>query len=214
MCEAGYYGNTTLNETNACKKCSSGCKTFAKNVVCLSCVKSHAIPLETGGCICEVGYYDSGKYFNSCDYPCLECSDKSTCQKCAKGYYLNFNFCIKCKTLCDECTSNICILCSKYSEGTTDCVCINGYEERKNKCVRSTFTAYLEVLTNNSVVIEFTKKIKTNLTEYSIEVEIEDVKFSYSLVKLSDDKFLVPIYFSSDVDQKPKFLLSLSKLNY
>ncbi|OMJ73924.1 hypothetical protein SteCoe_27306 [Stentor coeruleus] len=55
------------------------------------------------------------------------------------------------------------------------------------------------VMANNSVVISFTEDLGVSLKEENIKVYIENAKFSNGFVKLSNNMFLVPIQFFSDI---------------
>lgn len=211
ICKSGYYNTTNLNEEFACKKCNSDCETCDQDSICLSCLKSHSIPLEKGGCACEEDYYDSGTNCIMCADNCLACSDSNTCEKCISGYYLEFKLCYKCERLCKECSAISCLECSEYSEyieNTQSCGCILGFEELNNECIRSSFTASLAVLQNNSIVINFTKDLGVVLKEINLNVFIEDADFGFSLEKLSDNAYLILLSFFSSVKDNTEISIS------
>ncbi|CAK94557.1 unnamed protein product (macronuclear) [Paramecium tetraurelia] len=142
VCKDGYF-----YESMVCNKCSNNCKTcLNQNDFCQSCNNNY--DLNNNQCKCGVGFYEQNDTCIKCKYPCIDCSNETTCLQCAQiqklslsnqqkcicqdGYYWSISECQLCHTNCLTCqeTSIKCLSCdlslNKILQND-QCVCTSNY---------------------------------------------------------------------------------------
>lgn len=212
-CDEKYWGTLPLENRDSCFQCHTNCKTCSNSDFCDDCLSLNSIPDEEfGGCVCKSGFFNTTalnaenackQCFSDCetceqDYVCLTCIKENAIPVeaggciCEEGYYDSSNSCYKCIENCQVCSDfNECLKCNPgyYFD----------YERQENGCAKYTFTSYLDILKNNSVAINFTEELKNNLEQKNVIVTIEDIKFRYGFIRLSNLTYLIPIKYLSDV---------------
>ena len=126
-CNDGYYLNNSQ-----CLTCNSNCQTCLTSDYCLSCVSPLFLINTATSWICETrcpyGYYpDTSMTCQPCDKSCATCNGPHyyQCTGCNSEYYLSYNECHSCSSLCNTCEN-------RYNNCTS---CFSGYYLYNNNCL-------------------------------------------------------------------------------
>ena len=116
----------------------TGCGTCSDGSTCIDCY-SDAYEFVDGDETCKVkcspgSLRDESTAPYGCTLDCIancdECTDATTCDTCADGYYVDStdDTCATCPTNCDECTdASTCTVCATGFKGTLCDECADGY---------------------------------------------------------------------------------------
>ena len=126
-CNKGFYKIIDVNSLASCAQCESTCEECDTVNSCNLCKdKDHFIASDGSKCIekCPEGEFEvmnnGVKMCNKCSLEnCLECSDDSSCSKCAERFFLSESGkeCKSCPRSCSKCRSeSLCESCVNENE--------------------------------------------------------------------------------------------------
>lgn len=233
MCKKGFWLDGGIGMIDSCKPCNKDCETCENSFNCLTCKAINAGSGDFQGCKCNNGYWNESSlsYKDSCR-PCKDdcevCYNNKTCLKCkyGQGILNSIGSCVKlcwkleyserrnctlCPNLCTECDKNLkCTKCVSNSFVEDEiCICKPGYVSFGSECIEKYFYGELRVSESNKMFLNFSKSVKTNITEEDFKMIVNGQKVKLDLFKESDKKFIFILKDKIDLSSSQSFILSI-----
>jgi len=162
-------------------------------------------PSELTECLpdCGISEFWSGKECGQCLDNCVSgCTNNSTCSLCGNELCTNCNF-----EACTKCVQNAVI------NSNETCECKQGYSSEYGLCTRGEFYAELYSSSDNSVTLEFSEPLNSELqtTDYELYLEKSSVELYYTAKKVSRSKYSFELEFTQSVPSGEVLFLSFNE---